>query len=181
MIDLRNGTWLGQVPLVDRPSLGAGSQDVSDSGFSKVLSAPKAIVDFWSPGCPHCMQFKPVWESVAGQNADVLFAAVNTDDNVQNAGAYQVRALPTIVFFQNGKEVHRVEGGFQGASDFQSEIQKAFSGGGTSPQGINHPGASGVMIPASNSQPASNYVIGGIALVGVLGTAGYLAWQFFKK
>lgn len=178
MLDLRNGTWLGQVPLVDRPSLGAGSQDVSDSGFSQVLSAPKAIVDFWSPGCPHCMQFKPVWESVAAQNGDVLFAAVNVDNNVQNAGVYQVRALPTVVFFQNGKEVHRIEGGPSGAADFQNEIQKAFSGGGTSPQGLT-PGSAGALVPASSGRSATSYVVGGVALAGILGAAAY--YLFLKK
>jgi thiol-disulfide isomerase/thioredoxin len=180
MLTLRNGTWLGQVPLVDRPSLGAGSQDIPDSGFSQVLAAPKAIVDFWSPGCPHCVAFKPFWEAAANQNADILFAAVNVDNYVQNAGTYGVRALPTIVFFANGKEVNRVEGGFESQADFQREIQKAFSGGGTSPQGLSVPaGMPGTIVQASSS--VTPYVIGGVALAGVLGTAGYLAWQFFKK
>ena len=101
MIDLRGGTWLGRVPLVDRPSLGAGAQDLSDAAFGQALSAPKAIVDFWSPGCPHCMQFKPIFEAVASQYPDILFAAVNVDNYQQNAAIYQISGLPTVVFLQN--------------------------------------------------------------------------------
>jgi len=177
MIDLRGGTWLGQVPLVDRKSLGAGAQEISDSGFGQVLAAPKAIVDFWSPGCPHCVSFKPVFEAVAAQTPDILFAAVNVDDYQQNAAVYQVSGLPTVVFFQNGKEVNRIAGGMEQAG-FLNEISKAFSGGGTSPQGIARP--AGAVIQASSPSGGSSlpYVLGGAALAGLL---GYGAYYFLKK
>lgn len=175
MIDLRNGTWLGRVPLVDRPSMGAGAQDLSDAAFSQALSAPKAIVDFWSPGCPHCVAFKPIFEAVAGQYPDILFAAVNTDDYQQNAGAYQISGLPTVIFFVNGKEVDRMVGGAGSAGEFQAEIGKAFSGGGSSPQGLS-PG--GVSMPASSTL---SKIVGATALVGVLGAVSYFGYQMLKK
>jgi thiol-disulfide isomerase/thioredoxin len=178
MIDLRGGTWLGMVPLVDRPSLGAGAQDLSDAAFSQVLSAPKAIVDFWSPGCPHCMQFKPIFEAVASQYPDILFAAVNVDNYQQNAAIYQISGLPTVVFYQNGKEVDRMVGGAGSAAEFQAEIAKAFSGGGSSPQGLT---PAGVSIPASSAPSTLSTVVGATALVGVLGAVSYFGYQLLKK
>jgi len=168
MIDLRGGTWLGQVPLVDRKSLGAGAQDFSDSDFTKVLTAPKAIVDFWSPGCPHCVAFKPVFEAVAAANPDILFAAINVDNYQQQAGINQITGLPGIIFFQNGKEVDRVEGGMESAG-FQAEIAKAFSGQGT-PGPINL--KQGV-IPTGASDSSLPYLLAGFAGVGILATGAY--------
>jgi len=163
MIDLRGGTWLGQVPLVDRPSLGAGAREMSDADFGQILSAPKAIVDFGSPGCPHCVAFKPIFEAVAAQYPDILFASVNTDNYQQYAATYQVSGLPTVVFLANGKEVDRMVGGAGSAGEFQAEIAKAFSGGGS-------PGGGTL-----------SSVVGGAALVGILGAVSYVGYQLLKK
>lgn len=163
MIDLRGGTWLGKVPLVDRPSL-AGAKEMSDADFGQILSAPKAIVDFGSPGCPHCVAFKPIFESVAGQNPDILFASINTDNYQQNAATYQVSGLPTVVFLENGKEVDRMVGGAGSAGEFQAEIAKAFSGEGS-------PGGSG----------GFSSLVGGVALVGILGAVSYVGYKLLKK
>lgn len=177
MIDLRGGTWLGQVPLVDRPSLGAGAKEIGDADFGQALSAPKAIVDFWSPGCPHCIAFKPIFEAVAAQYPDILFAAVNTDNYQQNAAIYQISGLPTVVFLQNGKEVDRMVGGAGSAQEFQAEIAKAFSGGGSSPQGLT---PAGIAVPASSPTTLST-IVGATALVGVLGAVSYFGYQMLKK
>lgn len=164
MIDLRGGTWLGKVPLVDRPSMGAGAREMSDSDFGQILSAPKAIVDFGSPGCPHCVAFRPIFESVAGQYSDILFASVNTDNYQANAAQYGISGLPTVIFFVNGKEVDRMVGGAGSAGEFTAEINKAFSGGGA-------PGGSG----------SFSSLVGGVALVGILGGVTYLGYQLLKK
>jgi thiol-disulfide isomerase/thioredoxin len=158
MIDLRSGTWLGQMPLVDRPSLGAGPQEVSDGTFSQVLAAPKAMVEFWSPGCPACVRFKPVYEEIAAQSPGVLVAAVNTDVSQEKAGAYNIAGIPTVVFFVSGQEVHRVSGALPKEA-FQAEMAKAFSGGGS-------PGAAGA--PA----PIGKIVLGTLGVAALLG-AGY--------
>lgn len=173
MIDLRGGTWLGQVPLVNRPSMGAGAKELNDSDFSQVMSAPKAIVDFGSPGCPHCVAFKPIFEAVAAQYPDILFASINTDNNEQNAGAFGISGLPTVIFFANGKEVDRMVGGAGSAGEFQAQIGKAFSGGGT-------PGSAPVGGVASSPSTFSS-VLGGVALVGVLSGLSYVGYQLLKK
>jgi len=166
MIDLRGGTWLGKVPLVDRPSMGAGAKEIGDADFGQVLSAPKAIVDFGSPGCPHCVAFKPIFEAVAAQYPDILFASVNTDNDQQNAATYQVSGLPTVVFLANGKEVDRMVGGAGSAGEFQAAIGKAFSGGGS---------------PVSIGSGSFSSLVGGVALVGILGAVSYVGYQLLKK
>lgn len=45
---VKQGPWLGRVPM--KRFMGAGAPlSVTDASFSGVLSAPQAIVEFWSP------------------------------------------------------------------------------------------------------------------------------------
>lgn len=85
--------------------------DVSDATFDRVLTAPKAVVDFWSPTCPHCMNYKPVFEAVAGEMGDgILMAEAETSQSPASAALFNVRGIPATVFLVEGREVHRVEG-----------------------------------------------------------------------
>jgi thioredoxin 1 len=142
-------------------------QNVTDANFSQVLAAPRAIVDFWSPSCPHCVTFKPIYESVAAQMGDqILMAAADVDQAPQSAGQYHVQSLPTVVFLENGKEVHRIEGGMS-QQDFLAEISRAFSG---APQGAyaaaGSAGGGGITPVAA--------VLGTVLFVGLVGGTVYL-------
>lgn len=84
---------------------------VNDSNFNEVLGAPVAIVDFWHPLCPHCVDFKPIVEEVASEyNESVLIVAAPLDDCKKAADRYDVDGLPTLVFFREGQVVHKTEG-----------------------------------------------------------------------
>lgn len=154
---------------------------LSDAEFSQVLAAPKAVAMFYSPNCPYSRKFMPIYETVAAQMPDVLFAAIDVDQNTQNAAKYAGTQfmLPTVVFFQNGQPVGKVSG-VQEQGDFLAEMNKAF-GGGTqaappaAPQ--SRQGTEAVKVEqAAAAAPASvgTYVVGGIAGLGLLGALGYL-------
>lgn len=84
---------------------------VTDKNFNEVLGAPLAIVDFWHPECDHCVEFKPTIESVAKEyNDSVLIVAAKLDDCQKTANKYDIDGLPALIFFREGKEVHRTEG-----------------------------------------------------------------------
>jgi hypothetical protein len=38
---------------------------LTDATFSQAQAAPKAVVDFWSPSCPYCVAYKPIFEDAA--------------------------------------------------------------------------------------------------------------------
>jgi thioredoxin len=59
------------------------------------------LVDWWAPWCGPCRSFAPSFEAVAEANPDVTFAKVNTDDEQELAGAFQIRSIPTLMVFRD--------------------------------------------------------------------------------
>lgn len=71
---------------------------VTESDLAKVLEqADTVIIDFWSPLCPPCKAFAPVFEEAAGRHPDVAFCKVNTREEEELSGAFEVEHIPTLV------------------------------------------------------------------------------------
>ena len=58
------------------------------------------LIDWWAPWCGPCRSFAPTYEAVAEANPDVTFAKVNTDEEQELAGAFQIRSIPTLMVFR---------------------------------------------------------------------------------
>jgi len=69
------------------------------------------VVDFWAPWCGPCKMMAPVFEKTAQQfQNQVRFIKVNTEQEQMLAGQYNIRSIPTIALFKNGREVTRQAG-----------------------------------------------------------------------
>ena len=61
---------------------------------------PIVIVDFWAPWCGPCRGFAPVFEKASETHPDVVFAKVNSDEQQELAGAFNIRSIPTLMVFR---------------------------------------------------------------------------------
>lgn len=72
------------------------------------------VVDVWAPWCGPCRVMGPEFEKVAhALEPKARFLKLNSDNEQQLAGALNIRGIPTMILFKDGKEIDRVSGAMQ--------------------------------------------------------------------
>ena len=84
--------------------------ELTAENFQEKVSKGVAVVDFWASWCGPCKMMAPILDEVAGEYDDVLFGKVNVDEQPALANAFRVNAIPTLVFFKDGKAVQQAVG-----------------------------------------------------------------------
>ncbi|HJJ31823.1 MAG TPA: thioredoxin [Methanocorpusculum sp.] len=97
----------------------------SASFNSVILSAEKAVVDFWAEWCGPCQRFAPVFEELSAGYPDVQFCKCNTDENPGIAQEFCIYSIPTVLFIKKGKVVH-IESGAMSAEEFRRVLADVF-------------------------------------------------------
>ena len=74
---------------------------LTKDNFEQVVTGnDTVIVDFWAPWCGPCRGFAPVFEASSEKHTDVVFAKVNTEEEPELAGHFEIRSIPTLMAFR---------------------------------------------------------------------------------
>ena len=87
--------------------------ELDDSTFVPFISkATKPVmVDFFSPTCGPCRMLSPVINNMARQFAGrVIIAKLDTTKNANIPSQFQIRGVPTLIFFKNGEKMDQLVG-----------------------------------------------------------------------
>jgi thioredoxin len=58
------------------------------------------LIDFWASWCGPCQSFGPVFEAASEKNPEMVFAKVNTEEQMELAAHFQVRSIPMLAIFK---------------------------------------------------------------------------------
>ena len=128
---------LNNVPeakLADNPKCGKcknliyTAQPINMTGVQLTRAIEKTdellVVDFWATWCGPCQQFAPTFKQVASQiEPNARFIKIETEAEQAISAKYNIRSIPTLAIFKNGKEIDRVSGALS-ATEFSNWVNQ---------------------------------------------------------
>jgi len=103
--------------------------ELRDDNFEDVVlkSDKPVIVDFWATWCMPCKMLAPTVEEIASEYKDKYkIAKLNIDDAMDIATKFSVMNIPTLMFFDKGREVARMVGAAS-KRDILKRIEEVFA------------------------------------------------------
>lgn len=97
---------------------------LTDSNFEAFIKKGVSIVDFWADWCQPCKIQSLIINELAEENeTEVKFANLDVEKNKKTSIKLNIRNIPTLIFFKNGKEIVRLIG-IKNKKQIIQEIEK---------------------------------------------------------
>ena len=79
--------------------------------FDKVIQEnERVIVDVWAEWCAPCKVMSPIFEELAEEYSEIVFAELDADKNMKIVEKYRIRGIPAYLFFKRGELVDMLVG-----------------------------------------------------------------------
>ncbi|HEX9232747.1 MAG TPA: thioredoxin [Blattabacteriaceae bacterium] len=89
-------------------------------------SKTPVLVDFWAPWCGPCLAISAEIDELAEKYKGKAFIVkVNVEKHPEIAKEFNIRSIPTLVFFKSGKEIYR-HIGYAKKSILESKLENVF-------------------------------------------------------
>ena len=109
------------------PALGVPVEVHQAADFDRIVAKASlpVVVDYWAPWCGPCRMVAPELEKVATRQAGrMLVVKVNTDELSDLGQRFNIRSIPTLAVFANGREIARASGA-RSAADIEAWAEQA--------------------------------------------------------
>ena len=84
--------------------------EATSNNVDELLKADYAVVDFYGDHCGACVVLEPVYNEASNDLAMIRFIKANVDQDRDLGERFNIKALPTLLFFRNGQVVHTAGG-----------------------------------------------------------------------
>lgn len=85
--------------------------ELNQTNIQETIKEGVALVDFWAPWCGPCRMIAPVIEQLAEDfEGKAKICKINTEEEQELTQQYQIRSIPTILFFKDGEIVDQLIG-----------------------------------------------------------------------
>lgn len=106
-------------------NLGGKIHQATIGNIREILRGGKpVVVDFWAGWCHPCHTMVPILRDLAKEYDDrIVFAKIDVENNSDLANQFNIKSIPTLVFFKKGKEWDRMNG-IQSRSELGKLLEK---------------------------------------------------------
>lgn len=101
------------------------AMEVTKEEFQRIISNGHklVVVDFFADWCMPCLMMAPVIEELAKNMKEVKFVKIDVDDNPKLSNKYEIRSIPTLIFFRDGEIIDKIIGGMD-EDDLKEKIEE---------------------------------------------------------
>lgn len=96
--------------------------EINSNNFKEKTSKGKVLIKYEASWCAPCRAIAPIIEEVSEELKDITFYKLDVDKNGDIAQQYEIRGIPTLILFQDGKEIKRIVG-VNSKEDLKKQLQ----------------------------------------------------------
>jgi thioredoxin 1 len=99
--------------------------EITKDNFEEIVTNnAMVILDFWAAWCGPCKAFAPTFEAASEKYPEVVFGKINTEEQQELAGQFQIRSIPNVMLFRE-QIVLFTQPGAMPAAGIDSVIEQA--------------------------------------------------------